>query len=52
MNLIKLIIFKMGFNYENCNKDNKMEEILKDKTLVENLKIGIEDVKNGDYTIV
>jgi len=32
--------------------DNEMNEILKDKELVENLKSGLEEVKDGDYTIV
>jgi uncharacterized protein (DUF1778 family) len=32
--------------------DNEMNEILRDKELYDNLKIGIEEVKSGDYTIV
>ncbi len=30
----------------------EMNDILKDKELINNLKSGYEDVKNGDYTIV
>jgi len=30
----------------------EMNDILKDKELINNLKNGYEDVKNGDYTIV
>lgn len=30
----------------------EMSGILKDKELINNLKSGYEDVKNGDYTIV
>lgn len=30
----------------------EMAEIMADKELVDNLKCGFEDVKNGDYTIV
>jgi len=32
--------------------DNEMNEILNDKELVENLQLGFEEAKNGDYTIV
>jgi uncharacterized protein (DUF1778 family) len=32
--------------------DNEMDEILKDKELVKNLHIGLEEIKNKDYTIV
>ena len=32
--------------------DNEMNEILNDKDLVENLKLGFDEVKNGKYTIV
>ena len=32
--------------------DNEMNEILNDKELVKNLEIGLEEAKNGDYTIV
>ncbi len=32
--------------------DNEMDEILSDKSLLENLKSGLNDIKNGDYTIV
>ena len=31
---------------------DEMTEILEDKELVENLMNGLEDFKNGDYTIV
>lgn len=31
---------------------SEMEEILGDHELVKNLKSGLEDMKNGDYTIV
>ncbi len=30
----------------------EMSELLNDKELVKNLKSGLEDVRNGDYTIV
>jgi uncharacterized protein (DUF1778 family) len=30
----------------------EMTELLNDKELVKNLKSGLEDVRNGDYTIV
>jgi hypothetical protein len=29
-----------------------MQEILEDKELVQNLMNGLDDLKNGDYTIV
>ena len=32
--------------------DAEMNEILKDKELVKNLEIGLEEAKNGDYNIV
>ncbi len=32
--------------------DTEMNEILNDKELVKNLEIGLEEAKNGDYTIV
>ena len=32
--------------------DNEMNEILNDKDLVKNLKLGFDEVKNGKYTIV
>ncbi|MEA2027409.1 MAG: CopG family transcriptional regulator [Campylobacterota bacterium] len=32
--------------------DPEMDEILLDKELVKNLKIGLEEAKNGEYTIV
>ena len=32
--------------------NNEMKEIASDKELVENLMNGLEDFKNGDYTIV
>ncbi len=32
--------------------DAEMNEILKDKDLVKNLEIGLEEAKNGDYNIV
>lgn len=32
--------------------DNEMKEILNDKELVESLKLGIDEAKNGEYTIV
>jgi uncharacterized protein (DUF1778 family) len=32
--------------------DNEMDEILKDKELVKNLHIGLEEIKNKDYTVV
>lgn len=32
--------------------DSEMNEILNDKELVKNLKIGLEEAKNGDYTVV
>jgi predicted transcriptional regulator len=32
--------------------DNEMNEILSDDELVKNLKIGLEEAKNGEYTIV
>jgi len=32
--------------------DTEMNEILNDKELVKNLKIGLEEAKNRDYTIV
>jgi len=32
--------------------DNEMNEILNDKELVKNLKIGLKEAKNGDYEIV
>ncbi|CAN2038960.1 CopG family transcriptional regulator [Candidatus Magnetomoraceae bacterium gMMP-15] len=32
--------------------DNEMDEILNDKELIENLKLGFEEAKSGDYTIV
>ena len=32
--------------------DTEMNEILNDKELVKNLKIGLEEAKNGDYVIV
>ena len=31
--------------------DTEMSEILNDKKLVKNLEIGLEEAKNGDYTI-
>ena len=33
-------------------ENDEMREILDDKELVENLKSGLDDLKNGDYTIV
>lgn len=33
-------------------ENDEMNEILEDKELVHNLMSGLEDVKNGDYTIV
>ncbi|MDP1766700.1 MAG: hypothetical protein Q8K83_07350 [Methylotenera sp.] len=30
----------------------EMNDILNDKSLVENLNSGLQDVKNGDYTLV
>jgi hypothetical protein len=33
-------------------ENDEMAEILKDKDLVENLMNGLNDFKNGDYTIV
>ena len=32
--------------------NNEMQEILEDKELVQNLMNGLDDLKNGDYTIV
>jgi len=32
--------------------NNEMQEILEDKKLVQNLMNGLDDLKNGDYTIV
>ncbi len=32
--------------------DAEMNKILKDKELVKNLEIGLEEAKNGDYNIV
>lgn len=32
--------------------NSEMAEILSDSQLVENLKSGLKDMKNGDYTIV
>jgi hypothetical protein len=32
--------------------DNEMEDILKDKKLIKNLKNGLSDVENGKYRIV
>ena len=32
--------------------NEEMNEILSDKDLVKNLKTGVKDLKNGDYTIV
>ncbi len=32
--------------------DEEMKEILEDKDLMINLKKGLDEVKNGDYTIV
>lgn len=32
--------------------DNEMNEILSDKTLVNNLQQGFREAKNGDYTLV
>ena len=32
--------------------NNEMNEILDDKELIQNLKQGLDDIKNGDYTIV
>jgi uncharacterized protein (DUF1778 family) len=32
--------------------NNEMQEILEDKELVQNLMNGLDDFKNGDYTIV
>ena len=32
--------------------NNEMAEILNDSDLIQNLKNGFNDVKNGDYTIV
>ncbi len=32
--------------------DSEMNEILSDKELVKNLEIGLQEAKNGDYTIV
>ncbi len=32
--------------------NNEMAEILNDNDLIQNLKNGFNDVKNGDYTIV
>ena len=31
---------------------DEMTELLNDKELINNLKSGLEDVRNGDYTIV
>jgi len=30
----------------------ELNDILNDKSLVENLNLGLQDVKNGDYTLV
>lgn len=32
--------------------NEEMNEILSDKDLIKNLKTGVRDMKNGDYTIV
>ncbi len=32
--------------------DDEMNEIINDSTLTNNLKNGLKDLKNGDYTIV
>jgi len=32
--------------------DDEMSEIIKDKALMQNLKSGLDDLKNGNYTIV
>jgi len=32
--------------------NNEMNEILNDEELIQNLKKGLDDIKNGDYTIV
>ncbi len=31
---------------------SELDDILNDKSLVENLNLGLQNVKNGDYTIV